>query len=386
MNHHATTRALIIGGGIGGLVTALALQREGINATVFERAKELHEVGAGLTLWANAIRALQKIGFAGFLETIGKPLTRSAILSWQGHILSDTPVEELTKRFGTPMMAVHRADLQTTLRKAVDEGVLHTDATCVSFEQDEKGVRVLFADGQEAYGDLLVGADGIHSIIRAQLWGAAKPRYAGYTAWRGVAQIAPQQWYEQAATETWGYGRRFGLVPLSQERMYWFATLNTPENVRDKESGRKQELLELFQTCHEPVSTVIEATDESSILRNDIYDRPPLQRWGKGRVTLLGDAAHPMTPNMGQGACQAIEDAVELAACLKAENDVIAALRAYEARRLKRTSTIVQQSFRIGQVAQWEQPLAANARNILVKMLPARLLLRQLEGVLRYKV
>jgi 2-polyprenyl-6-methoxyphenol hydroxylase-like FAD-dependent oxidoreductase len=175
------------------------------------------------------------------------------------------------------------------------------------------------------------------------------------------------------------------LFPLSQERMYWFATLNTPEGMRDTESGRKQELLELFQTCHEPVSTVIEATEECSILRNDIYDRPPLQHWSKGRVTLLGDAAHPMTPNMGQGACQAIEDAVVLAACLKAENDVIAALRAYEARRLKRTSTIVRQSFRIGQVAQWEQPLAANARNTLVKMLPARLLLKQLEGVLGYE-
>ena len=385
MHHQPTTRVLIIGGGIGGLVTALALQREGINATVFERVKELHEVGAGLTLWANAIQALQKIGFTDALETIGKPITRSAILSWQGNTLSETPMEALTRRFGTPIMAVHRADLQATLRKAVGEGVVHTDATCVGFEQDGTGVRAHFADGQEAYGDLLVGADGIHSVIRSQLFGATRPRYTGHTAWRGTAHITPRQWYEKMATETWGHGRLFGLVPLTQGRMYWFASLNTPEGMHDKEHGRKQELLELFQTWHEPVSSVIEATEACAILRNDIYDRPPLRHWCNGRVTLLGDAAHPMTPNMGQGACQAIEDAVVLAACLKAENDVNAALHTYEARRLKRTNKIVQQSLRIGRVALLEQPLAANARNTLFKVMPTRLMLKQLDWVLKYE-
>ena len=376
-------RILIIGAGIGGLTTALALQREGINATVFERVKELHEVGAGLGIWPNAVRAFQKIGFSGLLEMIGKPATCSAILTWQGQTLSETPVE---KRFGTPIIAVHRADLQATLHKALGEGVVHMDAACVGFQQDDTGIRAQFADGQEVEGDLLVGADGLHSVIRSQLFGAAKPRYSGHTAWRGIAHITPRQWYEQFATETWGQGRLFGLVPLTQGRMYWYAALTTPEGMRDKEHGKKEELLELFQSYHEPVANVIEATEECAILRNDIYDRPPLPRWSKGRVTLLGDAAHPMTPNLGQGANQAIEDAVVLAACLKAENDVIAALHAYEARRLKRTTRIVQQSRRMGQVAHLKQPLAANARNTLFKIMPGRLSLKQLEKILNYEV
>ncbi len=267
MRHHRVQRVLIAGGGIGGLVAAIALQREGIAISVFERVKELE--------------------------------ARSCILSWQGSLLAETPVEALTKRFGTPMVAVHRADLQAALLSALGEGIVQTGATCTGFQQDDMEVRAHLADGQEVAGDLLLGADGIHSTIRAQLFGATLPRYAGYTAWRGVAQIAPRQWGEQMATETWGNGRRFGLVPLSQERMYWFATLNTPEGMDDKERGRKQELLGLFHTCHDPVPAVIEATDEAAILRNDIYDRPALHHWSQGRVTLLGDAAHPMTPNMG---------------------------------------------------------------------------------------
>ena len=383
MHHQRVRRVLIAGGGIGGLVTAIALQREGLAFSVFERVEELVEVGAGLTLWANALRALHKLGLTDMLETVGKPLTRSCILSWQGEILAETPVEALTKRFGTPLVAVHRADLQAALLSALAEGVVQTGATCTGFQQDDKEVRAHLADRQEVAGDLLLGADGIHSTIRRQLFGATPPRYAGYTAWRGVAQIAPRQWGEQMATETWGKGRRFGLVPLSQGRMYWFATLNTPEGMRDKERGRKQELLGLFHTCHDPVPAVIEATAEATILRNDIYDRPPLHHWSQGRVTLLGDAAHPMTPNMGQGACQAMEDAVALAMCLTTEHTVASALQAYEKQRIKRANTIVQQSARIGQVAQWESSLSVKMRNTVFKMLPTPLLFKQLEGVLK---
>jgi 2-polyprenyl-6-methoxyphenol hydroxylase-like FAD-dependent oxidoreductase len=380
MQHNGVQRVLIVGGGIGGLVAAIALQREGLAVTVFERVKKLEEVGAGLTLWANALRAFQQIGLANMLETVGKPLTRSCILSWQGELLAETPLEALAMRFGTPMVAVHRADLQSALLSVLGQGVVQTGTPCTGFQQDDTQVRALLAAGREVSGDLLVGADGLHSSIRSQLLGAIPPRYAGYTAWRGVAPITPRQWGEQMATETWGKGRRFGLVPLSQGRMYWFATLNSPEGMRDKEGGRKQELLDLFQTCHDPVPTVIEATDEAAILRNDIYDRPPLHHWSQGRVTLLGDAAHPMTPNIGQGACQAIEDAVALATCLTTQHTVASALQVYEKQRIKRANSVVQQSARVGQVAQWESSLAVKMRNTVFKMLPASLLLKPLEG------
>ena len=141
MRHHAVQRVLVAGGGIGGLVAAIALQREGITVTVFERVKEQQEVGAGLTLWANAIRAFHKIGLTELLETVGKPLTRNCILAWQGDILAETPVEMLVERFGTPLMAVHRADLQTALLQAVGDGIVHGGVPCIGFQQDDVGVQ-----------------------------------------------------------------------------------------------------------------------------------------------------------------------------------------------------------------------------------------------------
>ena len=188
-----------------------------------------------------------------------------------------------------------------------------------------------FDDGRETRGDLLVGADGLRSVVRSALFGPERPRYGGYTAWRAVtrfdhARVTPG--------ETWGRGRRFGQWGMTGARIYWYATESVPEGEGDPPEGRKQGLLKLFRGWHEPVEDLIEATDESAILRNDVYDRPALRRWSVGRVTLLGDAAHPMTPDMGQGACQAIEDAVVLADCLTRWSEVAEALRAYESLRI----------------------------------------------------
>jgi 2-polyprenyl-6-methoxyphenol hydroxylase-like FAD-dependent oxidoreductase len=156
--------------------------------------------------------------------------------------------------------------------------------------------------------------------------------------------------------ETWGSGRRFGFVPLNQGRVYWFATRNTPLGRGDGTKGRKREVLDLFQGWHLPIEALIQATEEPAILHNDIFDQKSLHHWGEGRVTLLGDAAHPMTPNMGQGACQAIEDALVWAACLQNATNMEVALRAYEKKRIKRTAAIVRRSRTIGRVAQWENP------------------------------
>src|SRR5215472_5755384 len=350
MQHRAVPEALIAGGGIGGLVTAIALQRAGMNVSVFERVKQQQEAGAGLTLWANAMHALQQIGLPDLLPSIGQPLSRSCILSWQGKILSEAPMKALAERYGTPLVAVHRADLLAALLKAVGNNVVQSGVACTGFRQDEKAVHLQLASGEEVTGDLLVGADGIHSSMRAHLFGAAKPRYAGYSAWRGVASITPEGWNEQVTTETWGNGKRFGLVPLSQGRIYWYATLNAPEGTPDPQTGRKGRLLKLFSTCHAPVPAVIEATDDDAILHNDIYDLPPLTHWSRGRVTLLGDAAHAMTPNLGQGAGQAIEDALALATCLTREFSVSSALQAYERQRLRRANAIARRSQRLGQV------------------------------------
>jgi 2-polyprenyl-6-methoxyphenol hydroxylase-like FAD-dependent oxidoreductase len=383
MREKIMSRALIIGGGIGGLCAAIALRQAGIDVTVFERVTQMHEVGAGLTLWTNAVRALQKLGLADALQAIGTSCTRATIYSWQGKILSETPVDELLRKFPVASLGVHRADLQAVLLSALGKDVVQLGAQCTGFTQNETGVCASFSDGKEAWGDILIGADGIHSVIRSQLFAQAKPRYAGYTAWRGVTSFQVERTGE--AFETWGSGKRFGFVPLNQGRVYWFATCNTPQGSADATTGRKGELLDLFRGWHEPIEALIEATEESAILHNDIYDQKPLHRWGEGRITLLGDAAHPMTPNMGQGACQAIEDAVVLAACLHNTSDREVALRAYEEERMKRTATIVKRSRAIGQVAQWENPLACSIRNALLSRTPSSALLKQLEWVVAYE-
>jgi 2-polyprenyl-6-methoxyphenol hydroxylase-like FAD-dependent oxidoreductase len=186
-------------------------------------------------------------------------------------------------------------------------------------------------------------------------------------------------------TWAWGKGYQFGITPMSKGRAYWFAQKYTPEGEKDKPGGRKSEVLELFHDWHDPIPAVIEATAETDILRNDIYELKHLRHWSRGRVALLGDAAHAMTPNLGQGACIAIEDAVELGECLKAETDIVAALKRYEKRRVTRANRISFLAHIIGQVVQWENPLLSESRNAIMKSIPVSLELKRLMWVLDYQ-
>ena len=213
----------------------------------------------------------------------------------------------------------------------------------------------------------MIGADGIFSTVRAQLFDEERPRYAGLTAWRAVARFEHELLPPGASLDLWGRDAEFGLLPLGRRRVYWFGTKSAPEGESDEPIGRKRELLERFQDWQEPVKAAIGATEEAEILRNDIYDREPSKRWGAGRVTLLGDAAHPMTPHLGQGACQAIEDAVVLADSLSKEKDVASAPSLYESMRIPRTNRVVRQSRRIGRLIRLESPFLCRLRDETIK-------------------
>lgn len=381
MQGNASKKAIIIGGGIGGVTAAIALKRVGLNVTVYERAEELREVGSGLPLWTNALRALHKIGLTDDLERLGAQVTAGSISTWNGDILADLRNEQLLKRLGTINIVVHRAELLALLLKTLGEDRVQLGTTCVGFTQDATGVCAQFADGQEVRGDMLIGADGIHSVIRTQLFGLIKPTYAGYTCWRGLAHTT------RTGLETWAWGKgyQFGITPMSRERAYWFAQKYTPEGEKDKPGGRKREVLELFHDWHDPIPAVIEVTAETDILRNDIYELKHLRQWSQGRVTLLGDAAHAMTPNLGQGACQAIEDAVELGECLKTKTDIDDALKLYEKRRVTRVNRIGWLAHLIGQVVQWENKVLSGARNTIVRSIPVSLEVKQLMWILDYQ-
>ena len=382
MQSSVNRRAIVIGGGIGGVTAALALQQAGLDVTVFEQAEELREVGSGLPLWTNALRALARLGLTDVLETIGAAVNAGSITTWQGDVLADLRTEELLKQLGAINTVVHRAELLTMLLKALGEDKVQLGARCVGFSQNASRVCARFADGKEAYGDLLIGADGLHSVVRKQLFGPSKPRYAGYTCWRGLAHIS------RSGLETWAWGKGYqlGITPMNHGRAYWFAQKYAPEGAKDKAGGRKREVWELFHDWHDPIPAVIEATKETDMLRNDIYESELLPHWSRGRVMLLGDAAHTMTPNLGMGACQAIEDGVVLGACLEAERDIAAALKLYERRRVRRANSIARMARLVGQAVQLENPLVSNMRDAIMKRLPVSAQLKRLIWILDYKV
>ena len=380
-------KAIIIGGGIGGLSAALALRRVGVQSEVFEQAQELREIGAGVGLWANAIRALETLGVARRVISLGSRMDRFECRTSTGQVLSAVSFLNLERKLGVPVgVIVHRADLLRELAAGLDKGGIHCDARCVSIENKSDEVIARFADGREVSGDLLVGADGLHSVVRAQLHGAAMPRYAGYTCWRGLAEIEVKDPAPGLSFETWGPGARFSIHHCGRGRLFWYATRNVPEGGVDSSAGRKADVQNLFQAWHSPISEVIGATPTAAILRNDIVDRIPSARWGQGRVTLLGDAAHPTTPNLGQGACQAIEDAVFLAASLADNPDVNLALRSYERARYPRTTAITKDSWRYGNVSQWENPFGSWLRNRLTGWTPNALSLRLMENRVSYEL
>lgn len=364
----AIRRAIIIGGGIGGLCTAIALHRAGIEAVLYERAAEFGEVGAGLTLWANAIRGLRALGLADAVMASGSKVQRAAILDSRGRVLSRTRTDEFERLFGDPTMAIHRARLHQILLAALPADTVRAGESCTGFEQNGDGATARFQGGRSERADLLIGADGIHSVIRRQLFPEVRLRYSGYTAWRGVTTA--DQTALGSTSESWGCGSRFGIVPISEHEVYWFATDNAPEGMKLRSVVQKASLLERFRGWHQPVEKLLSETPAEAILHNDIYDVEPMAHWSRGRVTLLGDAAHPTTPNLGQGACQAIESSVTLARCLSEAATVAEALQRYESERRPRTAWITEQSWKFGRIGQLDNRLACALRNLIVRFTP----------------
>ncbi|HEV2744829.1 MAG TPA: FAD-dependent monooxygenase, partial [Rubrobacter sp.] len=332
---------------------------------------------------------LGRLGLAREVAGLGTPASAFEIRSSRGRVLPNNPAGELEKKVGSPSVAVHRADLQALLIREVGEGTLRLGAEVEDFRQDEGGVTVSLSGGEER-ADLLVGVDGLRSRVRASLLGPEKPRYAGYTAWRAVVEPEEELLPWGTGFESWGRGARFGCAHIGGGRIYWFATVNAAEGERDgtpgSPGGPQATLLRRFGTWHSPIGSLIAAPEEAAILHKDIYDREPLgERWGQDRVTLLGDAAHPMTPDLGQGAAQALEDAVVLARCLKESGPTADALRRYESQRSARVTMVVRRSRRLGRIAQLENPLLHRLRDQVLAMIPQKAQLRQLEEVMGHE-
>lgn len=379
-----TQRAVaIVGGGIGGLAAAVALHRRGWRVEVLERAGEFTEIGAGISLWPNALRALDALGLAGAVRALGTVEATGGVRDRRGRWLSRTDNAELARRFGHPLVVLHRADLLRVLTDALPAESLRSGSE-VSTVREDGHLPVIVHRGGESRPDLVVGADGLRSAVRRALWpAAAGPRYAGYTAWRMVTEPLAEPPREGAAI--WGRGARFGYTALSGGRMYCFATASLPAGAASG-SSEHAELLDRFGSWPDPVPALLSAVPASAVLRHDLYDLPPLASFVRGRVALVGDAAHAMTPNLGQGACQALEDAVTLAHCLDAIPDVAAALRSYDGLRRARTQAITRRSARLGAVGQLSWPPAVLLRDTAARLTPTRATLRAMTPVLGWTV
>src|SRR5579872_761601 len=371
-------RVLIIGGGIGGLAAAVALRKVGIEASVVERFDTIREVGAGLSIWSNAVNALRQLGVEDKVLSAASVVERTSTRTSNGRILAVNDFSDLSREASAPSICIHRAALQRILFEELSADVVRTGAQCAGFE----GTSAILENGERIDADVLVGADGISSVVREGLHGNTRVRYGGYTCWRGICPDTGVL-EDRATILAIGKGSQFGLWPCGKGRLYWFLTGNAPRGTNQGKAGA----VELCRDWAAPVPEVIDATPTNAILQNDIVDRPPLRWWGRGRVTLLGDAAHATTPNLGQGACQALEDAVVLAHCLKRGGNTEEALREYERLRIPRTTSVVLDSWRSGRMFHATLPVLTWFRNRLLRSsLGDRIGKQMLRKLLTYRV
>lgn len=359
----------ILGGGIGGLTLAIALQRKDLNVVVYESAPQWKPLGAGVGLAGNAVKAFREIGIEQDVLAVGKILKKVVIRNKKGKALLITDSEEVSRRFGVVNnFAIHRADLHQVLINKLTPGTVVLDKACVDFEQGSNGVSISFKDGTKANADYLIAADGIHSVARRKLLSEVKTRYAGYTCWRGVIEDLPPGFDPDETSETWGQGTRFGIVPLTKDRVYWFACVNAGANDPMMRSLGPMDLMAFFGDFHAPVPGLLKRA--TKMIWNDIIDIEPVSKFAFGRVVLMGDAAHATTPNLGQGACMAIEDAVVLANLVETHPDAEVAFKLFEEKRIRRTTKIVNDSWQLGKMAQWENPFMTSLRNMMISLAP----------------
>lgn len=342
-------RALIIGAGIGGLTAAIALRQVGVDAQVYEQASELHEVGAGIQLSPNATRILIRLGLGEALARAGSRPEAIEHRRWDdGRVLLRQPLGELCERtFGSPYYHVYRPDLLAALSAALPPGVLHVGHRCAAITEDGDSVEARFDNGTTAVGDAIIGADGIHSTVRAMLIGPESPRFSGSIAYRGLvpAERVRDLALPRASTAWLGPGRHFVHYYVAAGRLLNFVAIVPAGDWRVESwsaTGEVSAAVAEFDGWHEHVTAIIGAADRTH--RWGLYDRDPLTTWAAGRVALLGDAAHAMLPFLAQGACQAVEDTAVLTTCLAATSraTVADALQRYQGARQPRVWQVQQ--------------------------------------------
>ncbi len=368
------TKIAIIGGGIGGLTTALALKQSGQELMVYESAAEIKPVGAGIVMANNAMQVFDKLGIRHKIENAGRKISNIKLTDTRLNTLSDARLDKFESKYGVYNVAIHRADLQKILADEIGFENIRLSKRLLKIEKDNN-FKLNFEDGTTVNSEVVIGADGIKSVVRNQLFGTGTIRDTKQRCWRGVSEFDWTSKYNHEAFEVWGRGKRFGFVKISDKKVYWYAVIN--EMLMKKSAG----IIELFNNFHPEVLQIISETPKEQIIFSDIIDLQPIPKWQNGKVCLIGDAAHATTPNMGQGACQAVEDAYVIGRLFGQRNSVEEVFDRYEKLRMKKAHFIVNTSWKIGKVAHFENSVAVWLRNALVKTTPKSVNGKQLDKV-----
>ena len=365
----------IIGAGIGGLTTALSLKQKGFSVTVYERAAAIKPVGAGIILANNAMQVLQKLGLHQKLTQVGNRISTLNITDHQLNPLSVADLSGFEKRYGVTNLAIHRSDLQRILADEIGREHIQLSKRLTSIETGG-AYTLIFDDGSTVEASVLIGADGLKSAVRNRLFSENRIRQANQICWRGICEMDLPKSYHHELNEAWGKGRRFGFVKIDTKRVYWYALANAKTY-----AGTSINLPEIFRDFHADIRQIIEATDAQTIHASEIADLYPIRKWHTDTACLVGDAAHATTPNLGQGACQAIEDAYVLGNCLNEQVDVSVAFRQYEQLRKPKAHTIVNRSWQLGKLAHVNTNAGVWLRNTLMRYAPQSANQKQMEMI-----
>lgn len=360
---------VVVGAGIGGLSLAVGLRRVGIRARVLDQAPVLGDVGAGIGLWCGAVLSLAELGVDDWFWALRTcPFRWAETVTPDGRALTGFDVSVMTAH--APAFVVRRADLHRALLEQLDPGQVTLSARVAGVAQDSDGVTLVLADGGRVRGEVAVGADGLRSVVRRAVVGAdAPPRYSGETCYRGMASFAVDD--VGMLREVQGPGRRCAVHPVDPQHVYWWAARRAPQGLEESPAQRVAVLAEAFAGWPFGFPEALAATATHAVLKNDLVDRPPLRRWSAGRVALLGDAAHPTTPNLGLGGCMAIEDGLVLARAFDENGgDHVRAFTQFEGERRARTAHVVRMSRWFGRLGSVAHPAAVRAREVATALTP----------------
>lgn len=335
---------VIIGAGMGGLTTGIALKKFGHQVKIYEQAEQILPVGAAISLWSNGVKCLNYLGLTDKVAALGGQMDHLAYIDGlNGQVMTQFSLQPLIEEVGQRPYPVSRAELQEMLMREFGKSDIHLGKKMIGVEDLGDYVKVQFADGSTVEADLLIGADGTHSITRCYVLGEkVERRYAGYVNWNGLVEISP----ELAPADQWttfvGEGKRASLMPVADNRFYFFFDVPLPVGLTNQRSEYKALLKQYFKDWCQPVQNLIDAIDEQRTNRVEIHDIEPFTQFYKGRVVIMGDAAHSTTPDIGQGGCQAMEDAIYLARALQINTlGIEDALQRYQNKRNARANELV---------------------------------------------